>query len=198
MILRSGSGREEHQRPHLDALPRRSAWCQWVLERGMKRQPRAPVISAVMDADQQRFVSLHLGKIIPAMRWFVLHSRCLAADVSIHEIAGDQVVVRKALTGCQYYVAGRYAAFAGLNPVAGNLLHHAIENFLKGVLSKTKTLDELKKLGHKLPDIWAVFKAKANDVKLAQFDSTISRLATLKRFAILIAFWSTEWNASST
>jgi hypothetical protein len=35
-------------------------------------------------------------------------------------------------TGCQYYLAGRYAAFAGLNPVTGNLLRHAVENFLKG------------------------------------------------------------------
>jgi hypothetical protein len=35
-------------------------------------------------------------------------------------------------TGCQHYLAGRYAAFAGLNPVIGNVLHRAIENFLKG------------------------------------------------------------------
>ena len=39
-------------------------------------------------------------------------------------------------TAGQYYVAGRYAAFAGFIPVTGNLLHHAIELFLKGGLSK--------------------------------------------------------------
>jgi hypothetical protein len=30
-------------------------------------------------------------------------------------------------TACDYYIAGRFAAFAGLNPVVGNLLYHAIE-----------------------------------------------------------------------
>jgi hypothetical protein len=51
-------------------------------------------------------------------------------------------------TGTQYYVAGRYAVIAGLMPVAGNLLHHAIEMCLKGALSKKagKSLQQLKKL----------------------------------------------------
>ena len=43
----------------------------------------------------------------------------------------------------QYYVSGRYAVFAGLTPVVGNLLHHAVEMYLKGALSKTMTLDQL-------------------------------------------------------
>jgi hypothetical protein len=42
----------------------------------------------------------------------------------------------------QYYVSARYDVFAGLNPVAGNLLHHAVEMCLKGALSKTMTLDQ--------------------------------------------------------
>jgi hypothetical protein len=71
---------------------------------------------------------------------------------------------------CQYYVAGRYAAFAALNPVAGNLLHHAIEHFLKGGLSKTKSLAELKRLGHSLPKIWAAFKTQVNDPVLADMN----------------------------
>ena len=78
--------------------------------------------------------------------------------------------------GCQYYVAGRYAAFAALNPVAGNLMHHAIEHLLKGGLSETKTLSELKKLMHNLPSIWETFKAQANDPALARFDDVISGL----------------------
>jgi hypothetical protein len=79
-------------------------------------------------------------------------------------------------SGCQYYIAGRYAAFAGFAPVVGNVLHHAVENFLKGGLSKTKTLRELKNLGHNLPAIWAAFKAQVNDPGLAQFDRVISTL----------------------
>src|SRR6202043_1798471 len=35
----------------------------------------------------------------------------------------------------QYYTIGRYSVLAGVNPVAGNLLHHAIEMFLKGALA---------------------------------------------------------------
>ncbi len=70
--------------------------------------------------------------------------------------------------GCQYYIAGQYGAFAGLNTVVGNLLHHAIQHFLKGVLAKTKSLKELKKLLHNLPDIWDAFKAQVNDPTLAR------------------------------
>jgi hypothetical protein len=79
-------------------------------------------------------------------------------------------------SGTQYYIAGRYAAFAALNPVVGNLMHHAIEHLLKGGLAKAKSLSELKKLGHYLPGIWHAFKAQANDPNLARFDSVISTL----------------------
>jgi hypothetical protein len=78
--------------------------------------------------------------------------------------------------GCQYYIAGRYAAFAGFAPVSGNVLHHAIENFLKGGLSKTKTLEQLKGLGHNLNSLWTQFKVQANDPQLAGFDTVISTL----------------------
>ncbi len=79
--------------------------------------------------------------------------------------------------GRQYYIAGRYAVFAALIPVAGNLLHHAVEHFLKGGLAKTTPLDDMKKkLGHKLPKIWDAFKTQANDPTLARFDDVISTL----------------------
>jgi len=45
-------GREEHQRAYLDALPRRSARRERVLERGVKRQPGTTVGGAVVDPDQ--------------------------------------------------------------------------------------------------------------------------------------------------
>jgi hypothetical protein len=40
-------------------------------------------------------------------------------------------------SAAQYYVAGRFGVFAALNPVAANLMHHAIEMYLKGALLKT-------------------------------------------------------------
>jgi hypothetical protein len=79
-------------------------------------------------------------------------------------------------TGSQYYVAGRFAAFAWFHPVVGNLFHHAIEMYLKGALSETKNLSDLRKLSHNLPDIWVAFKVHANDPALDRFDATIAGL----------------------
>jgi hypothetical protein len=77
----------------------------------------------------------------------------------------------------QYYVAGRFAFLVGLNPLAGNLLHHAIEMCMKGVLSKKGTsLTDLRKLGHELFDVWDVFKRQASDPSLARFDAAVSAL----------------------
>jgi hypothetical protein len=47
---------------------------------------------------------------------------------------------------------------------------------LKGGLSKTKTLAELKKLNHNLPAVWSEFKAQFKDPSLTQSDSVISAL----------------------
>ena len=79
-------------------------------------------------------------------------------------------------TGSQYYIAGRFAAFAWFHPVAGNLFHHAIEMYLKGALSKTKSLSDLRKLSHDLLSGWAAFKVHANDRALDRFDATIAGL----------------------
>lgn len=76
----------------------------------------------------------------------------------------------------QYYVSGRYAVFAGLTPVVGNLLHHAVEMYLKGTLSKTMTLDQLKKLSHNLPKVWECFKSQVADPSLDTFDALILSL----------------------
>lgn len=78
--------------------------------------------------------------------------------------------------GTQYYVVGRFSAFAGLNPVTGNQLHHAIEMFVKGALSKTKSLSDLKRLGHSLPRVWAEFKQQTGDSSLNRFDPVITQL----------------------
>jgi hypothetical protein len=73
----------------------------------------------------------------------------------------------------QYYVAGRAAAICQLIPVLGNLLHHAIEMSLKAALAEHKTLQELKKLSHSLPKIWAQFKSQNPNSPTAPFDGVI-------------------------
>jgi hypothetical protein len=80
--------------------------------------------------------------------------------------------------GSQYYVAGRYAVAGGLNPVAANLLHHAIELFLKGALYHHATEEERRnKLGHKLVVIWTCFKTQIGAGRdLTKFDGVIDEL----------------------
>ena len=79
--------------------------------------------------------------------------------------------------GTQYYLTGRFAAFAGQTPVVGNLMHHAVEMFLKGALSKSMALSEMKKtLGHQLDKTWRLFKTDVDDRTLDRFDKTIEML----------------------
>jgi len=81
----------------------------------------------------------------------------------------------------QYYISGRLAAKCFLVPVYGNLLHHAVEMFLKAVLVGTLSIDEMKnkKYGHDLTALWARFKEKENDTALDRFDQTIKDLSRL-------------------
>jgi hypothetical protein len=81
--------------------------------------------------------------------------------------------------GFQYYTAARSAVLAGLIPVCGNLCHHAVEMLLKGCLSQTHSLEELREFGHNLCRLWNAFKAEFPATELNQFDDTI---ATLDRF----------------
>ncbi len=76
----------------------------------------------------------------------------------------------------QYYVSGRFATHSQFMPVAGNLLHHAIEMYLKGALSEWSPLEELREVKHNLPQIWKAFKDKLHDPRLDAFDSTIDEL----------------------
>jgi hypothetical protein len=79
--------------------------------------------------------------------------------------------------GLQYYTAGRCAVSTGLNPVAANIIHHAVEMFLKAGLCAHTTEDERRKLGHDLPKIWEKFKTH-HDPKgaLARFDGCVQGL----------------------
>jgi hypothetical protein len=78
----------------------------------------------------------------------------------------------------QYYVTGRFGAHERLAPVCGNLLHHAVEMFLKGFLVKTHSLRELAKkpFCHDLNHAWSVFKSQIADSALEEFDDTVATL----------------------
>jgi hypothetical protein len=77
----------------------------------------------------------------------------------------------------QYYATGRFAVHAGLNPVAGNLLHHAIELALKGALTRTTSAEDLKKqYMHSLNPLWRDFKLAVSDSRLDRLDRVVSEL----------------------
>jgi hypothetical protein len=77
----------------------------------------------------------------------------------------------------QYYAAGRWSVQAGLNPVAGNLLHHAIELALKGGLARVTSSEDLKKkYMHSLNPLWRDFKLSVNDPQLGRLDRIVSEL----------------------
>jgi len=83
--------------------------------------------------------------------------------------------------GTHYYVAGRFASFGALVPVAGNFLHHAVEMFLKAGLSRRYSIEELKTLRHDLPKIWGQFKAHVARRDVANFDQVINELHRFER-----------------
>jgi hypothetical protein len=75
----------------------------------------------------------------------------------------------------QYYVGGRMAARARLVPIFGNLLHHAIEMFLKTALIGIVSPEDMKyKYSHDIEKLWQRFKMKESDSALDQFDSVVS------------------------
>lgn len=78
---------------------------------------------------------------------------------------------------CDYYIDGRFAFWTNQRIVCGNLLHHAIEFFLKGCLYPRLSLVELKEIGHDLPRLWRRFEKEASsDSRLSSFDRTIGEL----------------------
>jgi hypothetical protein len=103
-----------------------------------------------------------------------IRSEWARADIGFELMAdADHVFISSAV---HYYVAGRYAMFAGLNPTAANLLHHAVEMAFKAALSKKgMTLAALRKLNHNLLDIWAEFKTQHGG-GLDKFDKVITEL----------------------
>ena len=84
----------------------------------------------------------------------------------------------------EYYVSGRAALFCGSTFITGNLLHHAVEMLLKGQLSKTIPLAELKdrdKFGHRLPQLWTALKVLFATEDLTGFDAMIAELEEFEK-----------------
>jgi hypothetical protein len=81
----------------------------------------------------------------------------------------------------QYYASGRFATLNGMKPVCGNLLHHAVEMFLKGALARRIDLKELRELGHNLNMIWLRTKSEFPKVELSPFDLAIQNLDRFER-----------------
>lgn len=77
----------------------------------------------------------------------------------------------------QYYASARYAHFAKLTPVAGNLFHHAAELMLKHRLLKRFTWEELKdNYHHSLEKLWTEYKTDVADPALDRFNPVIAGL----------------------
>lgn len=79
--------------------------------------------------------------------------------------------------GFQYYISGRFSFFCGFSPITGNILHHAIEMFLKMALSRNLGEADLKnKFRHNLKRLWKEFKQHFPDVTLDKYDVLISEV----------------------
>jgi hypothetical protein len=79
--------------------------------------------------------------------------------------------------GCEYYSVARFAVYAQLIDVCGNLFHHAVEMFLKAGLAKCgKTDAELRKMGHSLRKLWRAYKREYPNAGLEPHNETINQL----------------------
>ena len=93
----------------------------------------------------------------------------------------ERVTVEFFEIATQYYITGRFATHGQFLPVAGNLLHHSIEMYLKGALSEWTPLEKLRDMQHNLPRLWKAFKDRLEDHRLDAFDSTINELHRFER-----------------
>ena len=138
------------------------------LHRRMKREFIQPagaerVIGAARDK-----VRLILSSLCP---------RCAPAKKDQAPLDPERVYAEFFGIAFHYYIAGRYAVFAKLYHVAGNLLHHAVEISLKGALAKGgKSLSELERFRHDLRKLWKAFKKQTGDPSLNEFDPAVSAL----------------------
>src|SRR6266850_6736061 len=94
MMSCDSSRREKRKSAHLDALPRRRVWrsCR-IGERSVRRESR-PILVRVVNFENDRFVTAHLGKINPTMMRIVFKPISLADPVRVAALCHHQIVKR--------------------------------------------------------------------------------------------------------
>ncbi len=92
----------------------------------------------------------------------------------------DRVRHEFAALALGYYASGRLAVRARAGPLAAaHILHHAVEFVLKATLARHTTLPEMKKFGHRLPDLFASAEARSAELRSDEHRATASLLHEL-------------------
>ncbi len=92
----------------------------------------------------------------------------------------DRVRHEFAALALGYYASGRLAFRAGAGPlVAAHILHHAVEFVLKATLARHTTLSDMKKFGHRLPDLFVAAEARNSELRSIEHRETASLLHEL-------------------
>jgi hypothetical protein len=79
-----------------------------------------------------------------------------------------------------YYASGRLALQADAGQLAAaHILHHAIEFVLKASLARHTTLQDMKKFGHRLPDLFASAEARSAELRSDEHRATAALLHEL-------------------
>jgi hypothetical protein len=92
----------------------------------------------------------------------------------------DRVRHEFAALALGYYASGRLALHAGAGAlVAAQILHHAVEFVLKATLARHTTLSEMKKFGHRLPDLFEAAESRGAELRTAEHRATAALLHDL-------------------
>lgn len=92
----------------------------------------------------------------------------------------DRVRHEFAALALGYYASGRLASRSGAGPlVSGQILHHAVEFILKATLARHTTMAEMKKFGHRLPDLFDSAGAKSTELRSSEYRATAAALHEL-------------------
>ncbi len=92
----------------------------------------------------------------------------------------DRVRHEFAALALGYYASGRLALRAGAGSLAAaHILHHAIEFVLKATLARHTTMADMKKFGHRLPDLFESAQARSTELRSDEHRATASLLHDL-------------------
>ena len=87
----------KHQRPQLDAFPRRSVFRRRRIDKGRVRDKAGAAVGRrVVAFQEQRFVCHHLRKVKPAVVRIEFHRIGLAIAVRVDEVRGDEIALGNA------------------------------------------------------------------------------------------------------